>query len=329
MDFDARRPSGAICRFPLKFRWALASLENKVNGINVSSVNTDRRPPLVVVDQVSRMRGIVWHAQQQGSRVGFVPTMGALHAGHLSLIQAAREECDFVVASIFVNPTQFGPNEDYTKYPRNADADFRLCAEAGVDVVFQPAVETIYPAGYATFVEVTGLSDVLEGKFRPGHFRGVTTVVLKLFNIVPADYAYFGQKDYQQQTIIRRMCTELNLPIEIRVCPTVRETDGLALSSRNVYLNTEERHSALALMRSLNLAKELIVSGRQDLAGVRQAMFDMLTKTPRVRAEYATLIHPESLAEVAEVLPRMVAVVAARVGTTRLIDNLIIENIEN
>ncbi len=271
------------------------------------------------------MRGIVWQAHQRGARVGFVPTMGALHAGHLSLIQAAREECDFVVVSIFVNPTQFGPNEDFTKYPRNNDADLNLCAEAEVDVVFRPTVETIYPTAYATFVDVTGLSDVLEGKFRPGHFRGVTTVVLKLFNIVPADFAYFGQKDYQQQTIIRRMCAELNLPIEIRVCPTVREADGLALSSRNVYLNVEERRSALALMRSLHLAKELISSGQKDLAHVRQEMFELLTKTPRVRAEYATLIHPETLAEVSDELPRLVAVVAARVGATRLIDNLVIE----
>jgi len=275
------------------------------------------------------MRGIVWQAQQQGSRVGFVPTMGALHAGHLSLIQAAREECDFVVASMFVNPTQFGPDEDFKKYPRNPEIDLKLCAQAGVDVVFQPAVATIYPAGYTTFVDVTGLADVLEGKFRPGHFRGVATVVLKLFNIVPADCAYFGQKDYQQQTIIRRMCAELNLPIEIRVCPTVREADGLALSSRNVYLNAEERHSALALMRSLHLARErireLITNGRQDLTTVRQEMFDLLSKTPRVRAEYATLIHPETLEEVTDVMPRLVAVVAARVGTTRLIDNLIIE----
>ena len=271
------------------------------------------------------MRGIVWQAQQRGARVGFVPTMGALHAGHLSLIQAAREECDFVVVSIFVNPMQFGPNEDFTKYPRNPETDFKLCAEAEVDVVFQPTVETLYPTGYATFVDVTGLSGLLEGKFRTGHFRGVTTVVLKLFNIVPADCAYFGQKDYQQQMIIRRMCAELSVPIEIRVCPTVREADGLALSSRNVYLNAEERRSALALLRSLRLASELISSGRKDLTNVRQEMFDLLTKTPRVRAEYATLIHPETLDEASEVLPRLVAIVAARVGATRLIDNLVIE----
>lgn len=272
------------------------------------------------------MRGIVWHAQENASRVGFVPTMGALHAGHLSLIQAARRECDFVVVSIFVNPTQFGPNEDFGKYPRNLDADLKLCGEAGADVVFHPHHETMYPQGYATFVDVTGLSEVLEGKFRPGHFRGVTTVVLKLFNVVPADVAYFGQKDYQQQTIIRRMCSELNLPIEIRVCPTVREPDGLALSSRNVYLNSEERRSALSLSKSLRLAQELIAGGRHDLAAIRQEMLGLLTRTPRVHVEYATLVHPETLEEVPRILPKLVAVVAARVGTTRLIDNLIVES---
>ncbi len=289
------------------------------------ALKTDRRAPLVVTEQVAQMRQIVWQAQMRGSRVGLVPTMGALHSGHLSLIQAAREECDFVVVSIFVNPTQFGPQEDFGKYPRNLEVDLKLCGEAGADVVFHPAVETIYPAGFATFVEVAGLSDVLEGKFRPGHFRGVATVVLKLFNIVPADFAYFGQKDYQQQTIIRRMCSELNVPIEVRVCPTVREADGLALSSRNVYLNADERRSALALSRSLHLAQKLIAAGQTDLANIRREMFEELTKTPRVRAEYATLIHPETLAEVPEIQPRLVGVVAARVGATRLIDNLIIE----
>jgi len=271
------------------------------------------------------MRGIVRNAQLRGARVGLVPTMGALHAGHLSLIQAARAECDFVVVSIFVNPAQFGPQEDFQKYPRNVETDLRLCAEAGADVVFHPAVESIYPAGYATYVEVTGLSDVLEGKYRPGHFRGVTTVVLKLFNIIPADFAYFGQKDYQQQLLIRRMCAELNVPIEVRVCPTVREPDGLALSSRNVYLSPEERRSALALSRSLHLARERIASGQRDLTALRREMFDLLTNTSRVRADYATLVHPETLEEVPHVLPKLVAVVAARVGATRLIDNLVLE----
>jgi pantoate--beta-alanine ligase len=271
------------------------------------------------------MRGIVRQAQQRGARVGLVPTMGALHAGHLSLIGAARRECDFVVASIFVNPTQFGPNEDFSKYPRNLDIDLKLCAESGVDVVFHPAVETIYPRGYATYVEVTGLSEVLEGKFRPGHFRGVTTVVLKLLNIVPADFAYFGQKDYQQQTVIRRMCAELDLPIEIRVCPTVREPDGLALSSRNVYLNAEERRSAMALSKCLHLARERLEQGKRDLAAIRDEMFKLLSATPRVHPDYATLVDPDTLEEVAEPLSELVALVAARVGTTRLIDNLIIE----
>ena len=291
----------------------------------MSALKTDRRPPLVVAEQLPQMRGIVRNAQQRGLRVGLVPTMGALHAGHLSLIQAARAECDLVVVSIFVNPAQFGPQEDFGRYPRNLETDIKLSAEAGADVVFHPSVEVIYPSGYATYVEVTGLAEVLEGKFRPGHFRGVTTVVLKLFNIIPADFAYFGQKDYQQQTIIRRMCGELNIPIEIRVCPTVREADGLALSSRNVYLSAEERRSALALSKTLHLAEERLTAGRHNLPEIRAEMFELLTKTPRVRADYATLVHPETLAEVPEILPKLVAVVAARVGTTRLIDNLIIE----
>jgi pantoate--beta-alanine ligase len=291
----------------------------------VSASKTDRRPPLVVTELVPQMRGIVRNAQQHGSRVGLVPTMGALHAGHVSLIQAARLQCDFVVVSIFVNPTQFGPQEDFAKYPRNLDADLKLCAEAGADVVFHPSVETIYPQGFATHVDVTGLSGLLEGKFRPGHFRGVTTIVLKLFNIVQPDIAYFGQKDYQQQTIIRRMCAELNLPIEIRVCPTVREPDGLALSSRNAYLAAEERRSALSLSKCLRFTQERLAGGERDLAKLRSEMFELLTKTSRVRVEYATVVHPETLEEVPEVLPKLVAVVAARVGTTRLIDNLIIE----
>lgn len=289
------------------------------------SLTTPARAPLIVTGQTQEIHDLVRNAQKRGGRVGFVPTMGALHAGHLSLIAAARSECDFVVASIFVNPAQFGPREDFTKYPRPLDADLKLCTEAGVDAVFHPASETMYPQGYATYVEVTGLSEVLEGKHRPGHFRGVTTIVLKLFQIVPADFAYFGQKDYQQQTIIRRMCAELNLPIEIRVCPTLREADGLALSSRNVYLSPDERRSALALSRSLRLAEERVLAGETNLTSIRHEMLDLLAGTPHVCVDYATLIHPETLDEVERVLPRMVAIVAARVGATRLIDNLIIK----
>ena len=250
--------------------------------------------------------------------------MGALHAGHLSLMRAAREECDFVVTTIFVNPTQFGPKEDFAKYPRDLTADMQLCAEARVDTVFHPATETVYPPGFNTFVEVSGLSDVLEGKFRPGHFRGVATVVLKLFQMVPADAAFFGQKDYQQQTLIRRMCADLNLPVEIRVCPTIREADGLALSSRNVYLNADERRSALALSQTLQLARKLVGEGVEP-AEIRRQMLEHLKSVPFVQPDYATLAHPDTLDETDALLPKQVALIAAKVGATRLIDNCVIE----
>ena len=251
--------------------------------------------------------------------------MGALHAGHLSLMRAARRECDFVVATIFVNPTQFGPNEDFRRYPRDLAIDLERCAEAGIDAVFHPPTHEVYPPGFSSFVEVSALSGILEGKFRPGHFRGVATVVLKLFQMVPATIAYFGQKDYQQQTLIRRMCVDLNLPIEIRVCPTVREPDGLALSSRNVFLSSEERRSALALSKALQLARRLVSEGTHSPPSIREQMLNVLHATPLVRPDYATLVHPDTLEEVSEALPRMVAVVAAHVGATRLIDNEIIE----
>jgi len=274
--------------------------------------------------RINEIRELVRGAQRRGGRVGVVPTMGALHAGHLSLMRAAREECEFVVTTIFVNPTQFGPKEDFKKYPRDLATDMQLCAEAGVDAVFHPETETIYPPGFGTFVEVSGLSDVVEGKFRPGHFRGVATVVLKLFQMVPADVAFFGQKDYQQQTLIRRMCADLNLPIEIRVCPTIREADGLALSSRNVYLSADERRSALALSQALQLARRLVVEGVPP-DEVRRQMMEHLTSTPLVQPDYAALAHPDTLEEIETLLPKQVALIAAKVGATRLIDNAVIE----
>jgi pantoate--beta-alanine ligase len=283
------------------------------------------RQSLTVVETIAEVRQLVQSARAGGARIGLVPTMGALHAGHVSLIEAARRECDYVVVTIFVNPTQFGPHEDFQKYPRDLETDSRLCVQAGAAAIFHPPTSQVYPPGFTSFVEVAGLSDVLEGKFRPGHFRGVATVVLKLFQMVPADCAYFGQKDYQQQTIIRRMCADFDLPIEIRICPTIREPDGLALSSRNVYLNPQERQSALALSRSLELGRQLLESGETDPGVVRGKMLDLLNATPLVRPDYVTLIHPETLAEAAGVLPKLVAVVAARVGSTRLIDNLIID----
>ena len=276
----------------------------------------------MVTEQIEHVREAVSAARHKGSRVGLVPTMGALHAGHVSLIEAARRECDLVVVSLFVNPTQFGPSEDFTKYPRTWEADLAICRAAEVDLLFKPLPETVYPDRFRTFVEVQGLSDVLEGKFRPGHFRGVATVVLKLLNIVAPDAAYFGQKDFQQQLIIRRMCEDLNLPCDIRVCPTVREPDGLALSSRNVYLSPQERRSALALSRCLHAAERLLQDGETDLERVREQMWKILRETPLVTPEYATVVHPETLEEVRIATLPLVAVVAARVGKTRLIDNL-------
>lgn len=280
---------------------------------------------LLVVETVADVRRAVADARRQGKTVGVVPTMGALHAGHVSLMDAARQRCGFVAATIFVNPTQFGPHEDFQKYPRPRDADLALCRQAGVDLVFYPTRERMYPAGFSTFVEVEGLSRVLEGAVRPGHFRGVATIVLKLFNIVQPDAAFFGQKDYQQQTLIRQMVRDLDVPVEIVTCPTVREPDGLAMSSRNAYLSAEERRSALALWRALQAARDELTSGERDIERVRQTMVNTLRATPGVTVDYATVADPETLEVLAQPHPRMVLLVAARVGQTRLIDNLLVQ----
>lgn len=278
----------------------------------------------LVAESVEAVRSAVRNARQTGRRIGFVPTMGALHVGHVSLMEQARSECDYVVASIFVNPTQFGPNEDFNRYPRPRELDLRICGQAGVDLVFYPTVETMYPAGHRTIVEVTKLSDILEGAIRPDHFRGVTTVVTKLFNIVQADKAYFGQKDYQQQTIIRIMTRDLDLPTEVVTCETIRDPDGLALSSRNAYLSPEQRQSGLALSRALRTAERLVASGETNIARLQMAMRQELDGTPGVQTDYAVIVHRETLAELTSTEPEMVALVAARVGPTRLIDNLLL-----
>jgi pantoate--beta-alanine ligase len=282
------------------------------------------RAEIQVAESVQSVRDAVSSAKQAGHRVGFVPTMGALHVGHVSLIERARAECGYVAVSIFVNPTQFGPNEDFNRYPRPRDADLAMCREAGADLVFYPTVETMYPVGHRTFVEVAGLSEILEGAIRPGHFRGVTTVVTKLFNIVQADRAYFGQKDYQQQTIIRGMARELDMPTEVVTCETIRDPDGLALSSRNAYLNASERKSGLALSRALRLAERLVAEGEQDIPTLEAAMRNELENTPGIKLEYAVIVNHESMRELTAAEPRMVALVAARIGTTRLIDNMIL-----
>lgn len=259
----------------------------------------------------------------QGS-VGLVPTMGYLHAGHMALVARARAENDYVVVTIFVNPAQFGPNEDLNRYPRDLDRDLRLLREAKADLVFTPDEPEVYPEGFSTYVTVGNLGEKLEGQFRPGHFRGVATVVAKLFNMVPADRAYFGQKDAQQTVVIKRMARDLNFPHEIVVVPTVREPDGLALSSRNVYLNAEERQSALSLSRSLLLARDMYAGGERNARKIRSAMRALLDATPLVKVDYVTVSDPETLDELEGVEGKALVAVAARVGKTRLIDNVVL-----
>lgn len=277
-----------------------------------------------IAKSIADVRAAVAAARRDGKKIGLVPTMGALHEGHLSLMREARENCDFVVVSIFVNPTQFGPHEDLARYPRPIDEDLHACENEGVDLVFHPDVATVYPPGDQTIVDVTQLSTVWEGAHRPGHFRGVTTVVLKLFNIVAPDIAYFGRKDYQQQLIIRRMCSDLAVPVEIATCPTIREADGLALSSRNRYLSDSERQTALALSRCLKTACEAVAAGETDLAVVRRQMVAQIQQTAGIDLDYATVVDAATLEEVPQASGPLVALIAARVGTTRLIDNMIV-----
>lgn len=277
----------------------------------------------LIAESVDTMRVTLAHARRDDAVIGVVPTMGALHEGHLSLMRQARDECDFVVATIFVNPTQFGPNEDFDRYPRTWDADLQHCRDAGVDAIFHPPREVMYPPGFLTTVHVAELTTLWEGRHRPGHFDGVTTVVLKLLNIVQPDIAFFGRKDYQQQLLIRRMCEDLDLPVEIRTCPTVREPDGLAMSSRNRYLTPEQRESALSLSQALRRAEEQIHAGQTDLVQVREAMHAHLQAASGVRIDYATIVDPHTMAELSQSdQPEMVAIIAATVGETRLIDNL-------
>ncbi len=256
--------------------------------------------------------------------VGFVPTMGYLHEGHLSLIRRARQECDHVVVSIFVNPTQFGPNEDLARYPRDLERDLRLIEPLGVDVVWMPTAEVMYPKGYQTWVEVEAMTRPLEGAMRPGHFRGVTTVVAKLFNAVQPHKAYFGQKDAQQAAVIRRMTLDLNFPIEIVVCPTVREADGLAMSSRNVYLTDEQRRAATVLFRALSAAKELYESGERDAEKIRERMRTVLAAEPLAEVQYVSCADYDTLEELTEIKGKALLSMAVFIGKTRLIDNIVL-----
>jgi pantoate--beta-alanine ligase len=280
------------------------------------------KPELVTT--VDAVRAAVAAARRRGLVIGLVPTMGALHAGHASLLRAARQETGYVVASVFVNPTQFGPNEDFARYPRDLEQDREVCAREGVDLVFAPPAEQVYPPGFATYVEVEGLSRVLCGASRPGHFRGVATVVLKLLNIVQPDVAYFGQKDAQQATLIGRMVADLNVPVRLRVCPIVREADGLALSSRNQYLDPQQRRQAVALYMALEEVRARFVGGERDAAALRQVLVDRLAATPGAELDYAAVVDAATLEPLSQVRGPALVALAVRFGGTRLIDNTVL-----
>jgi pantoate--beta-alanine ligase len=264
-------------------------------------------------------------ARRDGKRIGLVPTMGALHEGHLSLVRAAKSRCDIVVVSIFVNPTQFGPNEDFSKYPRTFERDCQLLEKEGVDVVFAPSVEEMYPSGAITYVTVEGMSERLCGRSRPGHFRGVTTVVSKLFHIVEPDLAFFGQKDAAQVAIIQRMVRDLNMPVEIVVCPIVREADGLAMSSRNAYLTPEQRKSALVLSRALCRVQQAFEQGERNATKLIEEGKQVLAEEPSVRLDYLEIADPETLDGADVVSSKSLVAVAGFVGATRLIDNTLLD----
>ena len=258
-------------------------------------------------------------------RVGLVPTMGYLHEGHLSLVRRAREDCEHVVVSIFVNPAQFGPREDLSKYPRDLDRDLSLLSPLGVDLVWMPTAEIMYPPAYQTWVEVEAITRPLEGAMRPGHFRGVATVVAKLFNAVQPHKAYFGQKDAQQAAVIRQMTRDLSYPIEVVICPIVREPDGLAMSSRNVYLDPEQRKAATVLSRSLQAARDMYEHGERDAEQLRARMKEVLAGEPRAEVQYVSCADYDTLEELDRITGKALLSMAVFLGKTRLIDNLVLE----
>jgi pantoate--beta-alanine ligase len=274
-----------------------------------------------VLTTLRELRAALAAARGAGKRIGLVPTMGALHEGHLRLVRAARAECDAVVVSIYVNPSQFGPNEDMAKYPRTLQADLDLLAGCGTDFVWAPTDAEVYRPGHATWVDVGGVAEPLEGQCRPGHFRGVATIVLKLFGAVQPDAAYFGQKDYQQAAVIRRMVADLDVPVEIRVCPIVREPDGLAMSSRNRYLSPAARGRALVLWQSLQLAAGLVAGGERRAAVIAQRMREVILTAGDARIDYIALVDPETLQPVETIARPILAALAVRIENTRLIDN--------
>lgn len=278
-----------------------------------------------VAETTKSVRELVKAARDRGQKIGFVPTMGALHVGHISLIEAAVEQCDFVVVSIFVNPTQFCPGEDFEKYPRPVDADLQIFRESGVDVVFTPTTQQMYGKNNLTWVTVEKLTEPLCGKFRPGHFRGVTTVCAKLFNIVAPDLAYFGQKDAQQAIVIKKMVADLNMPLHIVICPTVRHQDGLAVSSRNQYLTEQQRKDATLIYKALQKCREMIDSGATDTKSVIGEMCQILDSSPAINIEYASVVDAETLQPVDPIDGKILAALAVKIGNARLIDNILLD----
>jgi len=278
------------------------------------------------VTQISQVRTEVANARKSGQSIGFVPTMGALHAGHISLIETAVRDCDFVVVSVFVNPTQFGPNEDLEKYPRNLERDVEICTKAGANLVFAPAINEMYPEQNLTWVDVDKITTRLCGQYRPDHFRGVTTVCAKLFNIVTPDIAYFGQKDAQQSVVIKKMVADLNMPLKIEVCPTVREVSGLAISSRNQYLTEEEKQDAKLIYAALKKCSQLAKQGEQNCEILIKEMKSTLAASSKLTPQYIKIVNPKNLADLETLIDGAIAAIAAKAGKTRLIDNIIIKN---
>lgn len=280
----------------------------------------------LVVTTVSELRETLRTARCDGKRIGLIPTMGALHEGHLSLVRRAKAECDVALVSIYVNPSQFGPQEDFARYPRTLEADLELLASADADLVFAPKDTVVYRPGHATWVVPEGAAEPLEGQSRPGHFRGVATIVLKLFLMAQADRAYFGQKDFQQAQVIRQMVADLDVPIEVCVCPIVREADGLAMSSRNRYLSPAARQRALVLWQSLQLARELFAKGERSAAALRQAMERQIRTAEDARIDYIAVVDPGTLAPVERLSGLTAILLAVWIEKTRLIDNLVLGN---
>ncbi len=278
-----------------------------------------------IAKTIESVRNLVKAARSQGKKIGLVPTMGALHIGHISLIEAAVKRCEFVVVSIFVNPTQFGPGEDFEKYPRPLDADLEICKKAGIDVVFAPAQEQMYGAENLTWINVEKLTEQLCGQSRPIHFRGVTTVCAKLFDIVEPDIAFFGQKDGQQAIVIKRMVADLNMPLEIAICPTIRQPDGLAVSSRNKYLTKQQKKDATLIYKSLQKCRQMIDAGVTDSETIIAEMRKILSRAPSIKIEYISIVDAETLQTTDLIARQVLAAVAVRIGSARLIDNILVD----